>query len=88
MVYGALQFTCGLAYLLVLSTVSAARRAAAEPFEDSRLHIVQNTLALVVYALGTAIALLSPLAALGLFVFVAIAYVVPGLLAEVSHRHA
>jgi uncharacterized membrane protein len=87
MVYGALQFACGLAYFLVLSTISAARqRAAAEPFEGSRLHIVQNTLALVIYALGTAIALLSPLAALGLFVFVAIAYVVPGLLAEVSHR--
>jgi uncharacterized membrane protein len=86
MVYGALQFACGLAYLLVLWTVSAARRAAAEPFEDSRLHIVQNTLALAIYALGTGVALLSPLAALGLFVCVALAYVVPGLLAEVSHR--
>jgi uncharacterized membrane protein len=41
MVYGALQFACGLAYFLVLSTISAARqRAAAEPFEGSRLHIV------------------------------------------------
>ena len=86
MVYGALQFACGLAYLLVLSTIWAARRAAPEPFEGSRLHIVQNALALVIYALGAAIALLSPLAALGLFVLVAIAYVVPGLLAEVSHR--
>ena len=86
MVYGALQFACGLAYFLVLSTVSAVRRAAAEPLEASRVHIVQNVLALAVYALGTALALLSPLAALGLFLFVAIAYVVPGLLAEVSHR--
>jgi uncharacterized membrane protein len=86
MVYGALQFACSLAYLLLLSTISAARRAAVEPFDGSRLHIVQNSLGLVIYALGTAIALLSPLVALGLFVFVAIAYVVPGLLAEVSHR--
>jgi hypothetical protein len=86
MVYGALQFICGLAFSLLFSTVSAERRAAAEPLEDSRLHTAQNVIALVVYALGTAVALLSPLAALGLFVFVAIAYVVPGLLAEVSHR--
>ena len=87
MVYGALQFVCGLAFFLLFSTVSAERRAAAEPLEESRLHTTQNVLALVVYALGTAVALLSPLAALGLFVSVAIAYVVPGLLAEVSHRH-
>jgi hypothetical protein len=48
MVYGALQFACGLAYFLVLSTVSAVRRAAAEPLEASRVHIVQNVLALAV----------------------------------------
>lgn len=86
MVYGGLQFACGLAYFLVFATVSAARRAAAEPLEASRLHTAQNVLALVVYALGTAVAFLSPLAALGLFLLVAIAYVVPGLFAEVSHR--
>ena len=54
MVYGALQFACALAYFLLFSTVSAVRRAAAEPLEASRVHIVQNVLALVVYALGTA----------------------------------
>jgi len=86
MVYGALLFFCALAYFLVLSTVSAERRAGAEPLEASRLYTAQNVLALAVYALGTVVARLSPFAALGLFVFVAIAYVVPGLLAEVSHR--
>jgi hypothetical protein len=86
MVYGALLFVCALAYFLVLSTVSAERRAAAEPLEASKLHTAQNVLALAIYALGTVVALLSPLSALGLFVFVGIAYVVPGLLAEVSHR--
>ena len=75
MVYGALLFVCALAFL-VLSTVSAERRAAAEPFDASRLHTAQNVLALAVYALGTVVARLSPLAALGLFVFVGIVYVV------------
>jgi uncharacterized membrane protein len=87
MVYGALQFACGLAYNLVFLTI-AQRRAANQPLDASRLHTAQNVLALLVYALGTAVAFVSPLAALGLFILVAIAYVVPGLFAEVSHgRH-
>jgi uncharacterized membrane protein len=86
MIYGALQFVCGLAFFLLLSTIAAERRAALEPLEAFRLHTAQNVLALVVYALGTAVALVNPLAALGLFVLVAIVYIVPGLFAEVSHR--
>jgi hypothetical protein len=48
MVYGALQFICGLAFFLLFSAISAERRAEAEPLEDSRLHTTQNVIALVV----------------------------------------
>ena len=37
MVYGALQFACGLAYNLVFLTIAAQRRAANQPLDASRL---------------------------------------------------
>jgi hypothetical protein len=58
MFFGALQFICGLAYNLVFLTIAAQRRVANQPPDASGR--TQNVLALLVYALGTAVAFVSP----------------------------
>ena len=86
MVYGALQFACGAAYAAAYAAIDAQRRYDADFLVAARLRRIQNAAALAVYALATAVAAFSPLAALVLFVVVALAYVVPGVFAELSRR--
>jgi uncharacterized membrane protein len=85
-IYGALQFACGAAFFLVLATIAAQRRDDSEFLQALRAERAQNFAALVVYALGTAVAAFSPLGGIALFVLVALAYFVPGLLAEAAGR--
>jgi hypothetical protein len=82
MVYAALQFACGLAFLLTFATVVAQRRDDAEFMAAARARRLQNRAALVVYVVSIAVAAISPESALALFVAVAVAYVVPGLFNE------
>ncbi len=86
MIYGALQFACGLTFFLLGSTIAADRRDDGEFIEGFRPQRAQNLAALVVYGVGAALALMSPIAALALFVLVALAYLVPGLVAEKTRR--
>jgi len=86
MMYGALQFVCALAYSLLASTIGAQRRDEGEFMSGFRPRRALDSASLAVYALATALALVSPTAALVLFVLVSLAYVVPGLMAELSHR--
>lgn len=86
MVYGALQFGCGLAFFLIVSTIAAQRRDEGEFMAAFRPWRRQNVASLAAYALATAVAAFSPIAALALFVLVGLAYVVPGLVAELSRR--
>ena len=85
-VYGALQFACGLAFSLTFFTIVAQRRADNDFLAAVRLQRLQNVASLGVYALATAVAVFSPIGALALFILVALAYVVPGLFAEMSRR--
>jgi uncharacterized membrane protein len=86
MVYGALQFACGLAFFLTASVIVVDRRAESDFVLAARAQRLQNTAALAVYALATAVAAFSPMAALALFVLVALAYVAPGLFAGLSRQ--
>jgi uncharacterized membrane protein len=86
MVYGALQFACSLAFFLVVSTIAAQRRDEGEFVSAFRPRRAQDVAGLALYALGTALAAFSPIAALALFVLVALAYVVPGLIADRAQR--
>ena len=86
MVYGALQFACGVAYAAAFAIIDAQRRDDTDFLDGARLRLLQNGAALAVYALATAVAAFSPFAALALFVVVAVAYVAPGLFAEMAWR--
>ena len=86
MVYGALQLACALAYNLVVSTIAAERRDDDEFMQVFRSRRAQDVASLVVYAAGAPLALFSPTGALALFVLVALAYFVPGLVAEAANR--
>jgi uncharacterized membrane protein len=86
MVYGALQFACALAYTLVVAAISAERREDEAFLKQSRPRRRQDLASLATYALATFVALFSPFSALALFVAVALAYMIPGLLAELSGR--
>ena len=75
--YGALQFVCGASFSLLLEAIIAARRS-----EPAFLAVASGLrkkggLALSAYAVGTVLALVSPTAAMALFVLVAGAYVFP-----------
>ena len=87
MVYGALQLTCALAFSLVVSTIGAQRRTDGEFVAGFRPRRTQDLVSLGVYAMATALAPFSPIGALALFVLVALAYFVPGLVVEISQRH-
>ena len=80
--YGALQFVCGASFSLLLEAIIAGRRS-----EPGFLAVAsglrkKGVLALSVYAVGTVLALVSPTAAMALFVIVAGAYVLPDLFAK------
>jgi uncharacterized membrane protein len=85
-VYGALQLACGVAFCGAFATIDAQRRDDADFLVAARSRRLQNAAALAVYGLATATAAFSPMAALALFVLVALAYVVPGLFADLSRR--
>ncbi len=80
--YASLQFVCGLAFNLLLRTIIAqcepGEAAIAALSADSR----KAKLAHVIYAAAIALAYVSPLAALALFIAVAAGYVVPGVFAR------
>jgi uncharacterized membrane protein len=82
MVYAALQFACGLAFMLTFSTIVAQRRDDAEFMAAVRARRFQNRAANAVYLASIAVAAVSPVSAIALFVAVAVAYVVPGLFSE------
>ena len=82
MIYGAVQFACALAFFLLDTTIGAERREEDEFMAGYRPRRAQDVAGLILYATGTVLALFSPIAAITLFVLVAIAYVVPGLIAE------
>jgi uncharacterized membrane protein len=82
MIYAALQFSCGLAFMLTYSTIVAQRRDDAEFMAAARARRLQNLAAIAVYGVSILVAAISPVSALALFVAVAVAYVVPGLFNE------
>jgi hypothetical protein len=88
MVYGALQFACGLAYFLILSTIAAQGRDEDEFMAAFRPLRRKNVATLGAYALATVVAAFSPIAALALLGLLALAYVAPGLLVETARRKA
>jgi uncharacterized membrane protein len=81
-IYAALQFACGLAFMLTYSTIVAQRRDDAEFMAAARARRMQNRIAIAVYFASIVIAAVSPASALALFLAVAVAYVVPGLFNE------
>jgi hypothetical protein len=66
--------------------IVADRRAESDFVLAARTQRLQDAASLAVYALATAVAAFSPMAALALFVLVALSYVVPGLFADLSRR--
>ena len=88
MVYGALQFACALSFFLLVSTIAAQRRDEGDFMVGFRPRQAQDIAGLGVYAAATVLAAFSPIAALILFVAVALAYVVPGLVADAARRKA
>lgn len=84
MVYGALQLACALAFHLLVSAIAAQRRDEREFMAGFRPRQAQDIASLGVYAAGTALAAFSPIGGLALFVLVALAYLVPGLVAEMA----
>lgn len=86
MVYGALHLVCALALNLVVSTIAAHRRDESEFTAHFRPRRAQDVAARFVYAAGTALASFRPYGALGLYVLVALAYFVPGFIAEIAER--
>lgn len=80
-VYGALQFVCGLSYMLAFETIARARREETDFAAGARGARRTNVLSLGVYAAATLLALVSPIAAIGLFALIALVYVVPTLVA-------
>jgi uncharacterized membrane protein len=87
-VYGALQFACALAYRALAAVIAVQRRDEPEFVRRARGRRTQDLIGLAMYAVATVIAALSPLIAIALFVAVALAYVVPGLIAERGVRRA
>ena len=88
MVYGAMQFACALAFFLLVSTIAAQRRDEGDFMAGFRPRQAQDIAGLGVYAAATVLAGFRPIAALILFVAVALAYVVPGLVADAARRKA
>lgn len=86
MIYGALQLACSLSFFLIVKTIEAQRRDEGEFMAAFRPRKALDVAGLIVYALGTALSLFSPTGGLTLFVLVALAYVVPGLVAERARR--
>jgi uncharacterized membrane protein len=86
MVYGALQFACALAFFLLVSTIAAQRRDEGEFMAGFRPRQAQDIAGLAVYALGAGLAAFSPIAAIAVYVLVALTYVVPGLITERTQR--
>jgi uncharacterized membrane protein len=82
MVYAALQFFCGLAFMLTFKTIVAQRRNDASFMAGVRARRLQNYAANGAYLISIVVAAWSPTTALALFVAVAVAYVVPGLFTE------
>jgi uncharacterized membrane protein len=85
-VYGALQLACALAYRALAAVITAQRRDEPEFVRHARGRRTQDFAGLAVYVLATAVAAFSPIVAIVLFVAVALAYVVPGLIAERAVR--
>jgi len=81
-VYAALQFACGLSFMLTFSTIVAQRRDDAEFIAAARSQRLQHFAANAVYLVSILVAAISPVSALALFLAIAIAYVVPGLFSE------
>ena len=86
MVYGALQLACALAFHLLVSAIAAQRRDEREFMAGFRPRQAQDIAGLGVYAAGTALAAFSPIGGMALFVLVALAYLVPGLVADRAQR--
>ena len=82
MVYAALQFACGLAFMLTRAVVVTQRRDDAEFMAAVRTHRLQDHAAVGVYFFSIFVAAFSPISALALFLAVSVAYVVPGLFVE------
>ena len=78
-VYGALQFACGASYFLCFEAIARARRADAGYAPIAKGQRRKNVFSLAVYAVATALALVSPFAAIGLFALIGLLYVVPTL---------
>jgi uncharacterized membrane protein len=85
-VYGALQLVCALAFRALGAAILAQRRDEPVFVRHAAARRTQDYGGLAVYAFATAIAAFSPLIAVALFVAVALAYVVPGLVAERVER--
>jgi uncharacterized membrane protein len=81
-IYGALQFACALCFSLTGTVIEGLRGddpAFRREVEASR---PKDRLSLAAYALGTAMALFSPLSAIAIFVAIGVVYIVPSLFAE------
>jgi len=82
MVYAALQMACSASFALTMAAIVAEHRNDKVFLQATRSRWRKNGIAVGVYAISVAVAAFSPLAALGLFVVIAAAYVAPSLFAE------
>jgi uncharacterized membrane protein len=85
-VYGGLQFACALAYRALSAVIAAQRRDEPDFVRHAQGRRMQDVAGLVVYALATLVAAFAPIIAIAMFVAVALAYVVPGLIADRGRR--
>ncbi len=81
MVYGAVQFACGLSFDLLSRTIARQRKGDSAYEKHHQAHLRKNMGAHAFYLLATGAAFFSPAISLIIFGGIAIAYFVPELLA-------
>jgi uncharacterized membrane protein len=84
--YGALQFACGGAYVLTFEAIAWDRRGEPSFRAVVNARRMKSLVSMTIYLAATGLALISPLAALALFVVVAAMYVFPPLFARARAR--
>jgi len=80
MVYGLLQFSCGVAFSALFATIVAQHPKGSAFLLAARARKWQNIISLAAYVVGAWIALTNPKLALALFSLVAASYVLPGMI--------
>jgi len=87
-IYAALQFLCGAGFTSTLSVIVAQRRDDPDFVAATAPRQRKNLISLSVYALSIVVAWFAPLAALAIFVAIALVYVAPTLFASAQREEA